>query len=133
MKAVATEPVVDSERLVDRTIDSQSSRLRCHWHCICSLVFSALGDSDAAMNEIQYAHRIALANLEPLDDRRHFAILSLVQLKSVPLSQSVANGQRPDTRLIQELNGLLDSIVEPMPDFEAKKQLYRQELSAMLR
>lgn len=130
-KSRITEERSQANPLPTRTINSSSSRLRCHWHCMCSMVLSALKEPGKAMAEIEYAHQIALENLEPSDDRRHFATLVLVQLKSPPLFQSIAKGQRPNPELIAELTSLLESIVDPMPDFQAKKSLYQKELAAL--
>ena len=126
-------PQADDEgnRLPNRTIDSPASRLRCHWHCMASMVLSSLKEPDKAMIEIEYAHQIALDNLGPSDDRRHFATLILVQLKSPPLFQSIAKGQRPDAGLLRELSELLESIVDLKPSFEVKKKLYQKEIAAM--
>lgn len=120
-----------AKQLPDRTVDSPSSRLRCHWHSMCSMVLSELKEPEKAMTEIEYARQIALEKLEPYDDRGHLATLIMFQLKCPPLVQSIEKGQRPDRGLINDLERLLETIVEPTPAFNAKKKQYLEALDKM--
>ncbi|SMP37780.1 Protein kinase domain-containing protein [Neorhodopirellula lusitana] len=116
---------------VVRTIDSKSTRLQCHWHCMCAMVLDVIKRPGPAMQHIEHAYHIARERLDSTDDRRHFATLILVQLKSPALFQNVGKDNRPDAKLVAELSELLHSIEDPLPAFQDKKSGYLRELQAM--
>lgn len=133
MQATATAPVDPPVGDITRTIKSSSSRLRCHWHSMCSMVLIELKATSSALAQVQYAYQIGKKELEVTDDRRHLATLILVKLKSQPLYQSLASGKTPDPKLIDELVGLLNTIESPRPDYRTKKEQFLTGLMDMPR
>ncbi|TWU03540.1 protein kinase domain-containing protein [Neorhodopirellula pilleata] len=133
MQANATAPLNPPVGDITMTINTTSSRLRCHWHCMCSMVLSELNAKSSALAQIQYAYQVGQEQLDVGDDRRHLATLVLTRLKSTALYASIAAGRKPDADLIDELIELLNSIEDPKPDYRAKQELFLNDLQAMKR